>query len=219
MMATNVFAVPAVLAAATFGATTLAVPATVDFHDNDGAVASGANHSTTASESRSWVIKKTVVSSRFRLVFAIGLEGSGHHYFIPALEQVFHDNKGLVRVKAGEVLSPNYFPDAYTRRPSVYSDAVNQGIRAMKDVAAQADKLGEPGTFASAHQPQHSKTGCGKLYSYPCKAGSDKMLQFIDATMLAQAAEAAGVDLRVVYLQRSAKDLMLADASHRHMQK
>ncbi|CAN0311826.1 unnamed protein product [Scytosiphon promiscuus] len=43
-------------------------------------------------------------------------------------------------------------------------------------------------------------------------------MQYVDPRLMAEAAEAEGVDFRVLYLKRSAKELLLADTVHRHFQ-
>lgn len=55
--------------------------------------------------------------------------------------------------------------------------------------------------------------------SYPYDSGADKVMKYTDLRMLAQFAEEEGLDFRVIYLQRSAKDMLIADTMHRHFQK
>lgn len=52
--------------------------------------------------------------------------------------------------------------------------------------------------------------------SYPNFDGQDKTLQYVDFQVLAEEAEKAGVDLRIIYLSRSARDILVADTVHRH---
>ncbi|CAN0332103.1 unnamed protein product, partial [Hapterophycus canaliculatus] len=44
--------------------------------------------------------------------------------------------------------------------------------------------------------------------SYPYSVGAHKVFQYTDLRMLADLAEEEGVDLRVVYLRRSAQDMV-----------
>lgn len=164
------------------------------------------------------VVNKTVVSSKLRLVFAVGLEGAGHHYIVGALEDMFARNKDLVRINACPVLPPEYVADTMNYSPSNYANARDHALRRMRKVAAKEEKLEAPGTVVTAQETQVSIPGCFKVMSYPNYPGKDKVFQYLDLAVLAQAAEAEGVDLRVVYLQRSAKEIMLADTSHRHFQ-
>lgn len=46
-----------------------------------------------------------------------------------------------------------------------------------------------------------------------------KVFKYLDLRMLAEAAEAEGVDFRVLYLRRPARDIVLADTVHRKFQK
>lgn len=50
--------------------------------------------------------------------------------------------------------------------------------------------------------------------SYPNYGGSDKPLQYVDVRLLAAAAEDEGVDLRLVYLSRSALDIVVSTTRH-----
>eukprot|EP00752_Nemacystus_decipiens_P011462 g10178.t1 len=56
-------------------------------------------------------------------------------------------------------------------------------------------------------------------YSYPSGYGPDKVFGYLDLTLLAEVAEAEGVDFRVLYLRRPARDTVLADTVHREFHK
>lgn len=211
------FTAAAVLVAVTFGVTAAANLVDVGIQGDKRAVAEGAGY-TSSGQSRNGIVEKTVVSSHFRLVFVVGLEGTGHHYFVPVLERVFDDNKDLARINACAVPWPYCTYKAMSDSPSAYARALDEGISGMRDLAAEAAKVEAPGTFASAQQMDTSKKNCGLRFSYPFGSGQDKVYQYVDVTLMAQAAEAAGVDLRLVYLQRSAKAIMLADGTHRRFQ-
>jgi len=45
------------------------------------------------------------------------------------------------------------------------------------------------------------------------------VFQYMDLRLLAQTAEAEGVDFRVLYLRRPARDIILANTVHRDFQK
>ncbi|CAN0314861.1 unnamed protein product, partial [Scytosiphon promiscuus] len=55
--------------------------------------------------------------------------------------------------------------------------------------------------------------------SYPYLGGSNKVFQYTDLRMLAEAAENEGVDLRILYLKRSANELVIANTIHRDFPK
>mmetsp|Transcript_9463 Transcript_9463/g.10782 ORF Transcript_9463/g.10782 Transcript_9463/m.10782 type:complete len:177 (-) Transcript_9463:266-796(-) len=57
---------------------------------------------------------------------------------------------------------------------------------------------------------------CGSIASYPCFSGEDKALQKPDVVKLAKLSEDAGVDFRVVLLQRKTEELVISDIWHRH---
>lgn len=164
------------------------------------------------------IVEKTVVSSKLRLVFAVGLEGAGHHYIVEALEEVL-TREDLVGINACGVLPPAYVADTMNYTTSHYATAQDYARRQMTALAEQGEKLEAPGTIAIAQQSEVMIPGCFKVMSYPNYGGPGKVLQYLDLAMLARVAEAAGVDFRVVYLQRSAEAIMLADTSHRHFQK
>lgn len=166
----------------------------------------------------SGVVDKQVVSSRFRLVFAVGLEGTGHHYFIPALENVFHQHTDLVRINTCKLLPPHYVADVMQSSPAEYAQALALATEGMRELAASVENLEAPGSFSTPQQSEITKRGCFRVMSYPNYGGDNKVFQYLDLTMLAQAAEEAGVDLRLVYLQRSAKAILLANGSHRDLQ-
>lgn len=52
------------------------------------------------------------------------------------------------------------------------------------------------------------------MMSYPNFNGKEKTLQYVDFRLLAEEAERAGVDLRFVYLSRSARSILVSDTEH-----
>ena len=52
------------------------------------------------------------------------------------------------------------------------------------------------------------------MMSYPNFEGPDKALQYVDFRLLAEEAERAGVDVRFVYLNRSARSILVSDTQH-----
>ncbi len=51
--------------------------------------------------------------------------------------------------------------------------------------------------------------------SYPNYDGEDKAIQYVDFRLLAEEAERAGVDVRFVYLNRSARAVLVSDWKHK----
>ena len=82
----------------------------------------------------------------------------------------------------------------------------------MSNLAQYGAELNFPGTLVSMH-------GKGSKYSYPRGRGPNKALRYFDLRMLAEVAEAEGVDLRVLYLRRPVKDILIANTVHRDFQK
>lgn len=89
-----------------------------------------------------------------------------------------------------------------------FVDAESQARREMK-------KLGE----RSAHLPL-AGTVCttSNTYSYPLNGGPDKAMQYFDLLRMAEVAEAEDIDMRVVYIRRSAKDMLVANTVRRNFQ-
>lgn len=54
------------------------------------------------------------------------------------------------------------------------------------------------------------------MMSFPNFNGNDKALQYVDFRLLAEEAERAGVDVRFVYLARSARSILISDTQHNH---
>ncbi|CAM9512875.1 unnamed protein product [Ectocarpus sp. 13 AM-2016] len=156
------------------------------------------------------VVNKAVVSSNMRLVFQLGLEGAGHHYIIGAFQGMFKAHPDLVQFDGKLPEFQKFFiPTTMRRSSTAFTVSWQQGRDQMRDLSHFAETLPAPGTVQLV-------TGG---ISYPSGSGPQKVQQYMDLRLLAEAAEAGGVDLRVLYLKRSAKELLLADTVHRGFQK
>lgn len=167
-------------------------------------------------------IAKTVVSSRLRLIFFVGLEGSGHHFAREAFEGVFEDHDDLQEVDECNITSSIYVPQALNGTAAHYRKKRESLRLEMNKLAALEKGLQAPGSFLTVqrtNRAQIKRCGKGPEYSYPNGHGPNKALAFADLQLLAELAEEEGVDFRILYLQRSAKDLLLSDISHRHFHK
>lgn len=102
-----------------------------------------------------------------------------------------------------------YIPTTMRGSSTAFTESWQQGRDQMRDLAQRAQTLPTPGTV---------QLFTGGI-SYPCGHGPHKVQQYVDLRLLAEAAEAEGVDLRVLYLKRTAKELLLADTVHRRFQK
>ena len=155
-------------------------------------------------------LKKTVVSSKLRLVLAVGVEGTGHDYVLKVNDNLFKNNKYLPLIATGDRINVGkyHIRQALGRTSQHFSDIINGGRADMRMLAKRAAEIPHPGTVLVVH---------GK-YSYPDAHGPDKTLKYLDLRLLAEAAEEEGVDFRVLYLRRPAKDIMLANTVHRRFQ-
>lgn len=153
------------------------------------------------------VVAKTVVSDDFRFFILAGLEGSGHHYILNAARAVLRSNHDLPRIERHLDTDPWYLPDAMGGKVSHYAEASLQGKEEMQRLAEEA--AGFP--YPTVHFPELP-------LSYPRYSGPDKAMQYVDLKRIAEDAESAGIDLRVVYLKRSAQDMIVANTVHRNFQ-
>lgn len=166
----------------------------------------------TSAETGSWaVLPKTVFSSNMRLVLAVGVEGTGHGYFCQVDDHLFDNNPTLTRLSSKDYLSAGRFHIRSSMGSTArhYSDLIDQSRTAMRTLAKVGADLPPPGTMMLMHG----------WYSYPDGIGKEKALMYLDLRVLAEVAEAEGVDFRVVYLRRPAKDMLLANTVHRRFQK
>lgn len=154
-------------------------------------------------------VVKTVVSSQLRLVFTMGLEGTGHHYTFAVEDLTFHKNPDLPRLGDFQLNSRFYYiSNILNESPEHFANAQMSARAEMRELAQRATEMPWPGTF------QVQRGGL----SYPNDNGPRKVFNYIDTRLMAEVAEAEGVDFRVLYLRRSAKDLIIANTVHREFQ-
>lgn len=143
---------------------------------------------------------KAIVSDKFRMVVLAGLEGSGHHYLLAARAQL---------PRLDEVYQPDnlpyYLPVFMGTNVSTYVQAQDQAKEEMRRLAEHAAALPPPGAVY-----MHN------TWSYPTFTGPQKVMQYLDIKRMSDVAEESGVDLRVLYLRRSAKGLLVANTVHRN---
>lgn len=160
-------------------------------------------------------LQKTVSSTKTRMVFPVGLEGTGHHFMNHVLDEM---------CLLDEVSCPDtcalakalYWKMATPEKTSEY----REGLEALKsEIEALALAVDETPddvisllTFGRC-EFNDSKVG---VMSYPNFGGVDKPLQYVDVRTLAEEAERVGIDLRLIYLGRSAKSILLSDTGHRY---
>ncbi|CAM9177681.1 unnamed protein product [Ectocarpus sp. 4 AP-2014] len=154
------------------------------------------------------VVPKTHVSDIFRLVFVAGIEGTGHHYIGGTHGFLIGDNGDPApryhhRIGARAYYAPNMMGGEAERFTLTSYEAMEK----MRDLAEWAATLPSPGAL------EFFPTAC----SYPLNNGPLKVMQYMDLRRMAEVAEGEGIDLRVLYLRRSAKDTVIANTLHRHM--
>ena len=168
----------------------------------------------THEQSNTHVVPKTVVSSTMRFVFVVGLEGTGHHLVGQTLDHMFKTNKDLERISdrnddaIGDLYTINY---SMGQTAQHYSTILNRARVNMRNLAQRGATLQFPGTVAYT-------LGSHRLHSYPSGTGPNKALRYLDLRLLAEVAEEERVDLRVLYLRRPVKDLIIANTIHRRFQ-
>lgn len=90
---------------------------------------------------------------------------------------------------------------------SHYAEAERQAEAVIHRLAEEAAALPAP-SFYVPFSPG----------SYPSNGGPNKVNQYGDLKLVAEASELEGLDLRVVYLKRSAQDMIIANTVHRQFQ-
>ena len=163
-------------------------------------------HNSTRSEE---IVSKTVVSSKLRMSVLVGLEGSGHHYLGQAISDMFNSNDEISETTTPCVdIGAYYTKISMKSSPHAYSYLCKHAREDMQNLALQEQSLPWPGHLTHLCREQ----------SYPSGNGQNKVVHYIDLRMLAEIAEEEGVDIRVVYLKRSAHDLLVANTVHRGFQ-
>jgi len=163
----------------------------------------------------SGVLDKTVFSPKIRMVFLVGLEGSGHHLMTNVLGRV---------CQSGGVFCPSVCPIADTLYNSIgcastaseYERGVESLRNAMDALAFTLDGFrGGGDTVLLNFHDCPGRTYHVGMMSFPNYHGSDKPLQYVDLRLLAEEAERINVDLRMIYLGRPAKDILVSTTMHR----
>ncbi|CAN0163759.1 unnamed protein product [Ascophyllum nodosum] len=157
------------------------------------------------------VLKKQAFSSRMRFVFLVGLEGTGHHYMFEVLERM---------CQTGQAPCPNLCPLGKVVYPVLtnpetehdYKDARKRLRREMQKLALLVEELPEGKTVVTAVGTCPG-SGIGMM-SYPNYDGPSKALQHVDLQIFAEETERAGIDLRIIYLARAAKPILISDTKH-----
>lgn len=167
------------------------------------------------------VIAKTVVSSTLRLVFVVGLEGTGHHFFEKVLRSLFKQHGDLAIIDACFISNGIYVDKSLGGAVSKYREFEEAMRSGMKNLAKREEGAEAPATIVVVQRrTRRERKQCAPYgeMSFPDGHGPNKALKYPDIQKVAQLAEEEGVDLRIVYLQRSAKSVLVSSTVHRDFQ-
>ncbi|CAN0098919.1 unnamed protein product [Ectocarpus sp. 6 AP-2014] len=163
------------------------------------------HHSATVFNSSPAVVHKTHVSDVFRLVFVAGLEGTGHHYWRDTTRCLFEGNRHLPRRDIPRNDAMKYFATVTMGgEAETFTTTGHKAKENMRKLAEWAATLSSPGSLQFL-----------PIISYPANGGPLKVMQYADLRIIAEHAESEGVDLRVLYLRRSAQGMVIANTVHR----
>lgn len=159
----------------------------------------------------SMVISKNSFSSKFRLIFLVGLEGTGHHYMADVLDRL---------CKISMIPCPNVCKMGKALYPGLGApESANSYLAARRQLRQEMEYLAN--TANRMEEGKATMVGFGKcrndmvgMMSYPNFNGIAKSVQYVDFRILAEEAERAGVDLRIIYLSRPARDVIVSDTKH-----
>lgn len=163
-------------------------------------------------------IEKSMVSSTLRLVFFAGLEGTGHHYATNAFTKLYDTYPDIEAIFSCSIRFDVFLPRAMSRSPLHYQKSQDNLRTALQELAALEENLRPEGTIVTVQKTSRLQKTChGGLtqISFPTYHGPDKALSYPDVQLLARVAEEEGIDFRVLYLHRSARDLLISDTIHR----
>ena len=159
-------------------------------------------------------VPKVTVSSQVRFVFVAGLEGTGHHAMTDLTKRC-----GATCVADGGISRNLYTNGDHPKGAFVFGDQTAAQIVAHRNATVAAFR--QQAAALGSGPPRLVFLNCKRrttgqvMMSYPTLGGPDKVLHRPDVRVLAELAEEAGVDLRVVVLQRNALDILMSTTIHR----
>ena len=159
------------------------------------------------------VVQKTAFSDKMRMVFVVGLEGSGHHYMNGGVLRKLCNSDAVQCPDVCSIADVWYNTLSKFSEASEYREGLEQLRRDMDDLSLFADGLGRK-TVAVATFQKCKGYDIGEM-SFPNYGGSDKPLQYVDLRILAEEAELAGIDLRLIYLNRPSTEVLISTTVHR----
>jgi len=169
------------------------------------------------------IVKKSPVNDdRPRILIFAGMEGTGHHLFTRIFASLIesHDNiEAHCPIQATLYLQMSRKSLWETLNSSGYVESKKRLQKQLKELAADPNAKGK--SFLVSLMDRHG-TPCHDItgeMSYPNYGGPWKAFHHPDVADLARYAEEAGVDMRVVVLQRSGEKIIVSTTVHRHFGK
>jgi hypothetical protein len=156
-------------------------------------------------------LPKRINSEGIRVIFVAGLEGTGHHAWNAVFEQCVSSGECAVATNLTQALM-QFDPvkkvvhglfgadDAHVNSIQLYNV-----YQQMQSLAALSDSRAYLVGLCFVHR--------AAMLSYPNYNGVNKALDHPDLHILATLAEMAGVDFRVIVLQRSAREILSSTTS------
>lgn len=164
-------------------------------------------------------VVKTATSKRVRLVFVAGLEGTGHHAWNAIFGKCVVSGKCAPATNLTQSLMQLEPKQGVVHGLFGAEDAPVNSIQ-LHDVYKQMEYLAEQDE-ARIYVVGLCFVHRSAMLSYPNYNGANKALDHPDIAVLATLAEMAGLDLRVIVLQRSAREILTSTANRdigRHLE-
>lgn len=159
-------------------------------------------------------LQKTIFSSKVRLLFVAGLEGSGHHALSQFFDKCNSDNKELICSRAQRV-SATLMSNKVTRTGLFFAEDVLNVLSSFKNFQNSLFSLALEGGVHLFIIGLDISSQIGMM-SYPNFNHITKSLDHPDVFVMASAAERAGLDFRILVLSRKTTDV-LASTKRRHI--
>lgn len=176
------------------------VPAQDDFNIS--------SHYVSTVTSKDFHLKKTIFNDHVRLLIVAGLEGTGHHAISAMLS--ICTKKVPAKCEVENSVSTKVM-SWYPKEKALHglfgaadaAKALRQAVSVRKSLELVANKTGNHLYFLGLGNSRR-----GGMFSYPNFNGKFKSLDHPDVYQLALLAEQAGVDYRVLVLQRNGLDIL-----------
>jgi len=164
-------------------------------------------------------IRKTRFNHNVRFIFVAGLEGTGHHFWESAFERCGQAGGPCSFAARVQRLLYNSFGQALFNSEggtaSSYRRLQLTLVRELRDLQAAAEK--KRVDLIALNLGEHLGLKVGEM-SYPNYGGENKTLHRPDIRLLAELAEEAAIDLRILVLQRKSSQILRSTITHRHFE-